>query len=57
MFSAKRLEKLDHLMDEFAATFDGYIARSERKSRKLGYCMAIANCCAVVGYGREETPP
>ncbi|KAK3987453.1 EST/SMG-like protein 1 [Cladorrhinum sp. PSN332] len=56
MFSGKQQDKLKSSRDDFLQALDSYIARSTKRWLEPGYHIALANCCAVVGYGDATNP-
>ncbi|KAJ4385105.1 hypothetical protein N0V85_008241 [Neurospora sp. IMI 360204] len=56
MFSGKSQDKLEHYMKNFVKPLDNHIQVSGNQWRVPGYHIAIANCCAIIGWGNEQNP-
>ncbi|KAJ4408047.1 hypothetical protein N0V85_004283 [Neurospora sp. IMI 360204] len=56
MFSGKSRDKLEHYMENFLKPLDNHIRVSGYQWREPGYHIAIANCCAIIGWGNEKNP-
>ncbi|KAK3371963.1 hypothetical protein B0H63DRAFT_453344 [Podospora didyma] len=56
MFSGKEQESLAGAMADFLGGLDNHIARMTRKWLEPGYHIALANFCAIIGYGSESNP-
>ncbi|KAK3355314.1 hypothetical protein B0H65DRAFT_544574 [Neurospora tetraspora] len=56
MFSGKSQDKLEHYMENFLKPLDNHIQVSGYQWREPGYHIAIANCCAIIGWGNEKNP-
>ncbi|KAK1779935.1 hypothetical protein QBC45DRAFT_118529 [Copromyces sp. CBS 386.78] len=56
MFSGKSQDKLEYYMENFLKPLDNHIQVSGYQWREPGYHVAIANCCAIIGWGNEKNP-
>ncbi|KAI0189228.1 hypothetical protein F4808DRAFT_46550 [Astrocystis sublimbata] len=54
LFSRKQSEKFGLVAKAFLEFLDTYIHRIEKRWTETGYYIAIANCCALLSYGKEE---
>jgi hypothetical protein len=54
LFSHKHMEKFGPVVDEFLGSLDDHISQMKGLWIEAGYFIAIANCCALLSYGREE---
>ncbi|KAI3322891.1 hypothetical protein HD806DRAFT_544952 [Xylariaceae sp. AK1471] len=54
LFSHKQLDNFRPAVDEFLESLDGHVGRIKRQWVESGYYIAIANCCALMSYGKEE---
>ncbi|KAF2965594.1 hypothetical protein GQX73_g7981 [Xylaria multiplex] len=54
MFSHKQVDNFRLVADEFLGLLDAHISRITKRWMEAGYYIAIANCCALLSYGREE---
>ncbi|EAA36515.3 hypothetical protein GE21DRAFT_2118 [Neurospora crassa] len=56
MFSGKSQDKLEDYMENFLKPLGNHIQVSGYQWREPGYHIAIANCCAIIGWGNEKNP-
>jgi hypothetical protein len=54
LFSGKNLDRLPAARDGFLGGLDLHISRTTRRWMEIGYHVGIANCCAIMDYGRED---
>ncbi|KAI0534142.1 hypothetical protein GGR58DRAFT_516358 [Xylaria digitata] len=54
LFSHKQVDNFRPVADEFLGLLDAHIGRITKRWMEAGYYVAIANCCALLSYGREE---
>ncbi|KFY38085.1 hypothetical protein V495_06766, partial [Pseudogymnoascus sp. VKM F-4514 (FW-929)] len=56
IFTGRSLDTFDETLGEIKTNLDGHIARITKKYLEQGYCLAISNCIALLGYGAEDNP-
>ena len=56
IFTGQSLDTFDETLGEIKNNLDGYIALITKKYSEQGYCLAISNCIALLGYGAEDNP-
>ncbi|KAL5349682.1 hypothetical protein ACLOAV_004712 [Pseudogymnoascus australis] len=56
IFTGQSLETFDDSLAEIKSNLDGHIARITKKYLEQGYCIAISNCIALLGYGALDNP-
>ncbi|KFX95339.1 hypothetical protein O988_05846 [Pseudogymnoascus sp. VKM F-3808] len=56
IFTGQSLDTFDETLGEIKTNLDGHIARITKKYLEQGYCLAISNCIALLGYGAEDNP-
>ena len=54
LFSHKQLENFRPVASEFLGALDNHISRMAKRWMEAGYYIAIANCCALLSYGKED---
>ncbi|KAI8951791.1 hypothetical protein F4801DRAFT_263135 [Xylaria longipes] len=54
LFSHKQSENFGPVVSEFLGSLDNHISRITKRWMEAGYYIAIANCCALLSYGKEE---
>ncbi|KAI0437566.1 hypothetical protein F4803DRAFT_538118 [Xylaria telfairii] len=54
LFSHKQSESFGLVANEFLGSLDSHISRITKRWMEAGYYIAIANCCALLSYGKEE---
>ncbi|GAW16437.1 hypothetical protein ANO14919_058640 [Xylariales sp. No.14919] len=54
LFSRKQLNSFRPAADEFLGLLNNHIGRFMKRWMEAGYYIAIANCCGLLSYGREE---
>ncbi|KAI1755652.1 hypothetical protein F4782DRAFT_362484 [Xylaria castorea] len=54
LFSHKQSENFGPVVNEFLGSLDNHISRITKRWMEAGYYIAIANCCALLSYGKEE---
>ncbi|KAI1259533.1 hypothetical protein F5Y18DRAFT_293654 [Xylariaceae sp. FL1019] len=54
LFSQKFQDDYRPAVDEFLSLLNGHIGRTTRKWMESGYYIGIANCCALLSYGKED---
>ncbi|KAJ3580392.1 hypothetical protein NPX13_g173 [Xylaria arbuscula] len=54
LFSHKQLENFRPVVGEFLGALDNHITRMAKRWMEAGYYIAIANCCALLSYGKED---
>lgn len=54
LFSHKQSENFGLVVNEFLGSLDTHISRITKRWMEAGYYIAIANCCALLSYGKEE---
>ncbi|KAI3333817.1 hypothetical protein F4824DRAFT_512975 [Ustulina deusta] len=54
LFSHKQLENFRPVASEFLGALDNHISRMAKGWMEAGYYIAIANCCALLLYGKED---
>ncbi|KAI1309624.1 hypothetical protein F5Y03DRAFT_67500 [Xylaria venustula] len=54
LFSQKQLDNFRPVASEFLGALDNHIGRIAKRWMEAGYYIAIANCCALLSYGRED---
>ncbi|KAI8624902.1 hypothetical protein F5Y19DRAFT_467453 [Xylariaceae sp. FL1651] len=54
LFSHKSTDNYRPVVSEFLKLLNGHISRTARRWMESGYYIAIANCCALLSYGKEE---
>ncbi|KAI0810077.1 hypothetical protein GGR55DRAFT_689252 [Xylaria sp. FL0064] len=54
LFSQKQLDSFRPVASEFLRSLDNHIGRIAKRWIEAGYCIAIANCCALLSYGKEN---
>ncbi|KAI0195734.1 hypothetical protein EV127DRAFT_331563 [Xylaria flabelliformis] len=54
LFSHKQLDNFGPVVGEFLGSLDNHIGRITKRWMEAGYYIAIANCCALLSYGKEE---
>ncbi|KAI3326906.1 hypothetical protein HD806DRAFT_519984 [Xylariaceae sp. AK1471] len=54
LFSHKQLDNFRPAVNEFLESLDDHVGRIKRRWVESGYYIAIANCCALMSYGKEE---
>ncbi|RWA03437.1 hypothetical protein EKO27_g11668 [Xylaria grammica] len=54
LFSRKQLNSFRPAADEFLGLLNNHIGRLMKRWMEAGYYIAIANCCGLLSYGREE---
>ncbi|KAI0913462.1 hypothetical protein F4823DRAFT_559020 [Ustulina deusta] len=54
LFSQKQLDNLRLVANEFLGSLDSHIDRIAKRWMEGGYYIAIANCCSLLSYGRED---
>ncbi|KAL5351006.1 hypothetical protein ACLOAV_004580 [Pseudogymnoascus australis] len=56
IFTGQSLNTFDDSLAEIKSNLDGHIARITKKYLEQGYCIAISNCIALLGYGALDNP-
>ncbi|KFY80206.1 hypothetical protein V499_00880, partial [Pseudogymnoascus sp. VKM F-103] len=56
IFTGKHLDTFAETVGEIRGNLDGHIARITWKYLEQGYCIAISNCIALLGYGTDDNP-
>ncbi|KAI0400936.1 hypothetical protein F4802DRAFT_465890 [Xylaria palmicola] len=54
LFSCKQTDSFRSVVSEFLGSLDKRINEIEKQWMEAGYYIAIANCCALLSYGKEE---
>ncbi|KAJ3561129.1 hypothetical protein NPX13_g9063 [Xylaria arbuscula] len=54
LFSHKQLENFRPVVGEFLGGLDNHISRMAKGWMEAGYYIAIANCCALLSYGKDD---
>ncbi|KAI0476052.1 hypothetical protein GGR56DRAFT_665852 [Xylariaceae sp. FL0804] len=54
LFCNKGSDDFHSACSEFLGLLDGHIGRTTRKWMESGYYIAIANCCSLLSYGKED---
>ncbi|KAI1109437.1 hypothetical protein F5Y14DRAFT_27721 [Nemania sp. NC0429] len=54
LFSHKQPENFSLFVDQFLGALNDYIRDTGKRWIEPGYHIAIANCCALLAYGKEE---
>ncbi|KAJ3552094.1 hypothetical protein NPX13_g11197 [Xylaria arbuscula] len=54
LFSHKQLENFRPVVGEFLGGLDNHISRMTKDWMEAGYYIAIANCCALLSYGKDD---
>ncbi|KAJ2981571.1 hypothetical protein NUW58_g6658 [Xylaria curta] len=54
LFIRKKSDDFFQFVHEFHGSLDKHIGRLTKRWMEAGYYIAIANCCALLSYGREE---
>ncbi|KAI0428372.1 hypothetical protein F5Y09DRAFT_332618 [Xylaria sp. FL1042] len=54
LFSHKQSDNFRPVASEFLGALDVHISRVAKRWMEAGYYIAIANCCALLSYGKEE---
>ncbi|KAI9046980.1 hypothetical protein LZ554_009055 [Drepanopeziza brunnea f. sp. 'monogermtubi'] len=57
LFTNKNMEKFRPTVDEFLGLLDNQIGRVTRKFMEQGYCIAVANIAAMLGFASSEKNP
>jgi hypothetical protein len=55
LFSEKSHDGFDAAVTDFLGKLDNHIGRTTRRWMESGYYVAIANCCAILSYGKEDS--
>ncbi|KAK7967611.1 uncharacterized protein PG986_001888 [Apiospora aurea] len=55
MFSGKLGDEYQSSVTDFLSKLDNHISRTTRKWMESGYYIGIANCCALLGWGKESS--
>ncbi|KAK5636234.1 hypothetical protein RRF57_011946 [Xylaria bambusicola] len=54
LFSHKKLDIFRAVASEFLGALDNHIGRIAKRWMEAGYYIAIANCCALLSYGKDD---
>jgi hypothetical protein len=54
LFSGRLQDSFDPTVIEFLSMLNNHIGRTTRRWMESGYYIAIANCCAILSYGKED---
>ncbi|KAI1273702.1 hypothetical protein F5Y07DRAFT_411174 [Xylaria sp. FL0933] len=54
LFSHKQSDNFRPVASEFLGSLDAHIERIAKRWMEAGYYIAIANCCALLSYGKED---
>ncbi|KAI0203241.1 hypothetical protein F4808DRAFT_36463 [Astrocystis sublimbata] len=54
LFSRKQSERFEIVANEFLESLNTHIHRITKRWMEAGYYIAIANCCALLSYGKEQ---
>ncbi|KAI0522182.1 hypothetical protein F5B22DRAFT_643204 [Xylaria bambusicola] len=54
LFSHKKLDIFRPVASEFLGALDNHIGRIAKRWMEAGYYIAIANCCALLSYGKDD---
>ncbi|KAI0968873.1 hypothetical protein F4678DRAFT_189625 [Xylaria arbuscula] len=54
LFSQKQLDNFRSVFSEFLGGLHNHIGRMAKRWMEPGYYIAIANCCALLSYGKED---
>ncbi|KAK7991526.1 hypothetical protein PG988_000320 [Apiospora saccharicola] len=55
LFSGKLADKYQTAVTDFLGNLDKHISRTTRKWMESGYYIGITNCCALLGWGKENS--
>ncbi|KAH7009083.1 uncharacterized protein B0I36DRAFT_426187 [Microdochium trichocladiopsis] len=54
LFTGQSRDELKSTTDRFIAALDNHITKIGRRWMEFGYYTAVANSCAIMGYGKED---
>ncbi|KAI1317337.1 hypothetical protein F5Y16DRAFT_419788 [Xylariaceae sp. FL0255] len=54
LFSEKSLNEFHPAADKFLESLNDHVGRTTRRWTDMGYFIGIANCCALLSYGKED---
>lgn len=56
IFTGHSLNTFDESLREIKSNLDRHITRNTKEYLQQGYCIAISNCIALLGYGADNNP-